>query len=66
MATLFRNNIRSEECGTSCFNIQVKIYFPSLHIKLGVTNISAKAIHKESKEFAYLRQNFPKISEANI
>jgi len=43
-----------------------KICLPLLHIKLGLTKISVKVMHKESKEFAYLRQKFPKISEANM
>jgi hypothetical protein len=43
-----------------------EIYLPSLHITPGVTKISVKVMHKESKEFAYLRQKFLKISEANM
>jgi hypothetical protein len=43
-----------------------KICLPPLYIKLSLTKISLKLMHKESKEFAYLRHKFPKISEANM
>jgi len=42
-----------------------KICLLSLHIDVGLIKISVKANDKESEEFAYLRQKFPKTSEAN-
>jgi hypothetical protein len=36
-----------------------KIYLPPLHIKLGLIKTSVKAMDKESKRFACLRQKFP-------
>jgi hypothetical protein len=41
-----------------------KMYLPPLHIKLSLIKIILEAMDKESKEFAYLWQKFPKISEA--
>jgi hypothetical protein len=43
-----------------------KIYLLPLHIKLGLTKISVKVMHKESKECAYLRQKFPQNNWANM
>jgi hypothetical protein len=60
MATWFSSNAISEECGTFCFlRAKSKIYLTPLHIKLGLTKISVKVMHKESEEFDYLRQKFP-------
>jgi hypothetical protein len=39
---------------------------PPLHIKFGLIKIFVKQMDKESEVFAYLRQKFPKISEAKI
>ena len=43
-----------------------KIYLPPLHIKLGLIKIFVKVMDKESEGFAYLKQKFPKISEAKV
>jgi hypothetical protein len=43
-----------------------KIYLPPLHNKLALIKIFVKAMDKESEGFAYLRQKFPKISEAKM
>jgi hypothetical protein len=43
-----------------------EIYFPPLHIKVGLINKSVKAMDKESKGPAYLRPTFPKTGEANM
>jgi hypothetical protein len=43
-----------------------KIYLHPLHIKLGLIKIFVKVTDKESEGFAYLKQKFPKISEAKI
>ena len=40
------------------------ICWPPLHIELGLIEISVTAMDKESVEFAYLMQNFPKLNEA--
>jgi len=37
-----------------------------LHIKLSLIEIFVKAMDKESKGFAYLREKFSKISEAEL
>jgi len=46
MTTPIRNNTRSEECSTSCFRGEGKIYLPPLHMKLGLIKISVKAMDK--------------------
>jgi len=66
MATPFRNNTRSEKCGTSVLGDKSKINLSSLHIKLGLIEISVKAVEKYSKGFPYLRQKFPKISDTKM
>ena len=43
-----------------------KICLPPLHIKLGLIKISVKGVDKGSEGFDYLRQTFPKISEAKM
>jgi len=40
------------------------IYWPPLHIKLGLIKISVTAMDKESVEFVYLVQKFPELNEA--
>jgi hypothetical protein len=45
---------------------KLKIYLPPLHIKLGLIKIFVKAMDEESKEFAYLRQKFPKINDTKM
>jgi hypothetical protein len=39
---------------------------PPMHIKLGLIEISIKVIDKEREGFAFLRQKFPRITEAKI
>jgi hypothetical protein len=41
-----------------------KLRLPPLHIKLGLIKMSVKAMDEESEGFHYLRQTFPKASEA--
>ena len=41
-------------------------YLPPLHIKFGLIRISVQAMDKWSEGFGYLKQTFPKISEANM
>ena len=43
-----------------------KYYMPPLRIKHGLIEIFVKAMNKEREEFAYLRQKFPRISEAEM
>jgi hypothetical protein len=43
-----------------------KIYLSPLHIKIGLTKISVKAMDKEREGFGYLRQKFPTTSEAKM
>ena len=43
-----------------------KIYKPPLLMYLGSTNISVKAVDKESEGFAYLKQKFPKIRVTKV
>ena len=45
---------------------RTKILLPPLHIKLGLIKQFVKAMKKESEGFAYVRQKFPRISEAKI
>ena len=42
------------------------LYPPPLHIKLGLVKNFVKAMDKTSHGFMYLRQKFPRISEAKI
>ena len=43
-----------------------KMYLSPLNMKLGLIKIFVKVMDKESEGFAYLKQKFPKISEAKI
>jgi hypothetical protein len=43
-----------------------KIYLPPLHIKLGLMKNFVKAMDKESDGFLFLKQKFPRISDAKI
>lgn len=43
-----------------------KIFLPPLHIKLGLMKNFVKAMNKEGAGFRYLRQMFPRISDAKI
>jgi hypothetical protein len=44
----------------------MKIYLPPLHIKLGLIKILVKTINKEGEGLIYLRQKFPRMTEAKI
>jgi len=46
MATPFRNNIRSEKCGTSALGDKSKINLSPLLIKFSLIEISVKAMEK--------------------
>jgi hypothetical protein len=39
---------------------------PPLHIKFGLIEIFVKTMDKEREIFVYLKQNFPRISEAKM
>lgn len=43
-----------------------KIFLPPLHIKLGLMKNFVKAMNKEGRGFQYLKQRFPKITDAKI
>ena len=43
-----------------------QIYLLPFNIRIGLIKICMKAVNKESERFAYLRQKFPKISEAKM
>ena len=43
-----------------------KVLLPPLHIKLGLMKQFVKALDEESAAFQYLRQLFPKLSEAKV
>ena len=40
-----------------------KILWPSMHLKLGLTKNSVKAMNQEEAAFIYLREKFPTLSE---
>lgn len=42
------------------------VYIPPLHLKLGLMKNFVKSLDKEKAGFIYLRQKFPKISEAKL
>ena len=39
---------------------------PYMHLKLGLTKNSVKAMNQEEAAFTYLREKFPRISEAKL
>ena len=39
---------------------------PLLHIKLALTKILVKALDREGQAFTYLRNKFPRLSEAKM
>jgi len=43
-----------------------QIYLLPFHIKIGLIKICMKEMNKENEGFAYLRQKFPKLSEAKM
>ena len=43
-----------------------KILFPAMHLKLGLTKNSVKVMNQEEAAFAYLREKFPRLSEAKL
>jgi hypothetical protein len=45
---------------------KTKIFLPPLHIKLGLTKNFVKCMDTEGEGFAYLKQNFPQVSDAKI
>lgn len=44
----------------------IKIMLPLLHIKLGLMKNCVKTIDKDGEGFKYLKEIFPKISNAKI
>jgi hypothetical protein len=43
-----------------------QIYLLPFHIKIGLIKICMKAMNNKNEGFPYLRQKFPKISEAKM
>ena len=43
-----------------------KILLPAIHVKLGLTKKSVKAMNQEKAAFAYLREKFSRLSEAKL
>jgi len=43
-----------------------EILLPSMHLKLGLTKHSVKAMNQEEAAFTYLRDKFPRLSEAKV
>jgi len=43
-----------------------KILLPSMHLKLGPMKNFAKAMNQEEAAFTYLREKFPRLSEAKL
>jgi hypothetical protein len=52
MATLFRNNSRSQERVIPALGDKSKIYLQPLHIKFGLLKMSVRAMDRESERFA--------------
>jgi hypothetical protein len=57
---------RTEECSNTPFINPERIYLLQLHIKLGLINNFVKAMNQNSAGFMYLKNNFPRISDAKI
>jgi len=50
-----------------CVQVELsEILLPSMHLKLGLTKTSVKAMNQEEPAFTYLRQKFPRLSEAKL
>ena len=43
-----------------------KILLPSMHLKLGLVKIFVKAVNQAEAAFTYLREKFPRLSEAKL
>jgi len=43
-----------------------KILLPTMHLKLGLVKSFVKAMNQEEAAFTYLRENFPRLSEAKL
>jgi len=43
-----------------------KILLPTMHLKLGLTTNSVKAMNQEEAAFTYLREKFPILSDAKL
>jgi len=43
-----------------------KILLPSMHFKLGLMKSFVKAMNQEEAAFTYLREKFPRLSEAKL
>jgi len=43
-----------------------KILLQSMHLKFGLTKNSVKAMNQEEAAFTYLREKFPRLSEAKL
>ena len=57
---------RNQECGKSTTSGTKKILLPSMHLKLGLMKNSVKAMNQEETAFTYLREKFPRLSEAKL
>ena len=43
-----------------------KILLPAMHLKLGLMKNSVNAMNQEEAAFVYLREKFPRLSEAKL
>jgi hypothetical protein len=43
-----------------------KILLPSMHLKLGLMKNFVKVMNQEEAAFTYLREEFPRLSEAKL
>ena len=43
-----------------------KILLPSIHLKFGLMKTFAKAMNQEESAITYLREKFPRLSEAKL
>lgn len=43
-----------------------KIFFPRLHIKLGLLKNFVKAVDRNGRGFMYLKEKFPRLSDAKM
>jgi hypothetical protein len=51
---------------TNSWYIQRKLYLPPIHVKLGMMKNFVSAMGHNGKEFQYLQQKFPQVSESKI
>jgi hypothetical protein len=57
---------RNRECGKSMTSGTTNILLPSMHLKLGLMKNFVKAMNQEKAAFTYLKEMFPRLSEAKL